>query len=85
MVAFAPFFGPEASSSTKPNLHSHRRPSPNSLSTSLLESSLSPPLSLSSRSDRMSYSEDLGQGTVKSARSEGKKLMIRTVARDLIF
>ena len=33
----------------------------------------------------MAYSEAFGRGTAKSTRSQGKKSMTRTVARELMF
>ena len=69
----------------KPNLHSHRCSVTDSLTLLPLEISLPPPSSLSSGSDRISYSEGLAQGTAKSASSEGKKSIMRTKARELIF
>ena len=85
MVTFASFFGPKASSSIKPNLHSHRRSVAGSLRLLSAEISLPLPSLLSSGSDRISYSEGLEQGTAKSASSEGKKSMTRTKARELMF
>ncbi len=69
----------------KPNLHSHRRSVPGSLSLLSLKISLPSLSSLSSGSERISYSEGLAQGTAKSASSEGKKSTMRTRARELIF
>ena len=69
----------------KPNFHSHRRSVTGSVLLHSREISLPLPSSLSSGSDKISYSESLAQGTAKSASSEGKKSIMRTRARELIF
>lgn len=84
MVALSFCLAPRASSSTSPNLHSHRASSASDPSSGSLRAwSLS--LSLYSSSDRTSYSEAFGRGTAKSSRFGGKKSMTRTVARELMF